>query len=183
MVTRYNQRDLVGPAQAAAIRNLIQALLVSELIQPSKTLWLASAWVSNIEVIDNTAQQFSALEPDWTARPIRLLETLCAIARRGAEVVVILRDDPHNRPFAERLRSTPEWGRRAIHLLLEPDFHEKGLLGADYSLDGSMNFRPAVGGTVAGDFRVAFRVWRAAHGAGLSGNTVTLSGGSGGHRQ
>jgi len=140
MVIRYSQRDLVGPAQAAAIRNLIQALLVSELIQPSKTLWLASAWVSDIEVIDNTAQQFSALEPDWTARPIRLLEALGAIARRGAEVVVILRDDPHNRPFAERLRSTPAWGQRLIHLLLEPDFHEKGLLGDDYSLDGSMNF-------------------------------------------
>lgn len=140
MVTLHTQRDLVGPAQAAAIRNLIQSLLVGELIQPSKTLWLASAWVSDIEVIDNTAQQFSALEPDWTARPIKLLEALCAIVRHGAEVVVILRDDPHNRPFAERLRRTSEGRRRSIHLLLEPDFHEKGLLGDDYSLDGSMNF-------------------------------------------
>ena len=54
--------------------------------------------------------------------------------------MVILRDDPHNRPFAERLRRTSEGRRRSIHLLLEPDFHEKGLLGDDYSLDGSMNF-------------------------------------------
>ena len=129
MVTQHTQRDLVGPAQAAAIRNLIQSLLVGELIQPSKTLWLASAWVSDIEVIDNTAQQFSALEPDWTARPIKLSEALCAIARHGAEVVAILRDDPHNLPFVERLRRSPESQTTGHPLVAGTGFSRKRLAG------------------------------------------------------
>ena len=36
----YPSRDLHGPAQSRAVRDLLQSLLVAELIHPSPKLWL-----------------------------------------------------------------------------------------------------------------------------------------------
>jgi len=64
--------DLHGPAQSRAVRDLLQGLFAAELIHPSAKLWLFFAWITDIELLDNSARQFSALAPDWPATQIRL---------------------------------------------------------------------------------------------------------------
>lgn len=132
-------RDLHGPAQALGIRDLLQGLLVSELISPSPKLWFFFAWISDVELIDNSARQFAALEPDWPAAPIRLSVILKALLRRGVAVRLIIREHGHNDYFIQRLKALKHEFGDLVRWVVEKEFHAKGLLGSDYFLSGSMN--------------------------------------------
>lgn len=135
----YPSRDLHGPAQSRAVRDLFQSLFVAELIHPSPKLWLFFAWVSDIEIIDNSAREFAALEPDWPAAPIRLSQVLRALLARGVELRLVIRADSHNDYFIARLQTLKAHYGVQIKWTVEKSFHAKGLLGADYFLSGSMN--------------------------------------------
>src|SRR5690606_5950009 len=97
-------RDLHGPTQSRAVRDLFQSLFVAELINPSPKLWLFFAWISDVEILDNSARQFAALEPDWPAAPIRLSQVLQALLSRGVQVRLIIREHGHNDYFISKLR-------------------------------------------------------------------------------
>ncbi len=128
-------RDLSAPGQKRAIRDLLQALFVAELLKPSRPLWIASAWISDIELLDNAARQFSALYPDWPAGVIRLSEVIRALLERGGEVIILSRDAPHNHAFARKMETLP-----GTRMLMTPEFHEKDIVGEHFLLSGSMNF-------------------------------------------
>jgi len=132
-------RDLFGPGQSRAIRDLLQSLFVAELVRPSRRLWLIFGWVSDIEILDNRARQFSPLEPDWPASGIRLSSVLRALVERGTNVVVIARDVEHNRLFLNQLSSLCNDIQDGLVIALKPEVHEKGILGDDFLLSGSMN--------------------------------------------
>ncbi len=132
-----NSRDLTGPGQTRAIRDLLQSLFALELLRPSKRLWVGFGWITDIDILDNQARQFSALQPDWPASHIRLSAVLEALAVKGCEVVVLVRDHEWNRSFIEKMRALSHLP--GIRPIIAPDFHEKGLLGDDYVLSGSMN--------------------------------------------
>ena len=135
----YPSRDLHGPAQSRAVRDLFQSLFVTELIHPSPKLWLFFAWISDVEIIDNSAREFAALEPDWPAAPIRLSQVLRALLARGVELRLVIRADGHNDYFIARLQTLKARYGDQIKWTVEKSFHAKGLLGADYFLSGSMN--------------------------------------------
>jgi hypothetical protein len=135
----YPSRDLHGPAQSRAVRDLFQSLFVAELIHPSPKLWLFFAWISDVEVIDNSAREFAALEPDWPAAPIRLSQVLGALLARGVEIRLVIRADGHNEYFIARLQMLKARFGDQIKWTVEKSFHAKGLLGVDYFLSGSMN--------------------------------------------
>lgn len=135
----YPSRDLHGPAQSRAVRDLLQSLFVAELIHPSTKLWLFFAWISDVEIIDNSAREFAALEPDWPAAPIRLSQVLRALLARGVELRLVIRADGHNDYFIARLQTLKARYGDQIKWAVEKTFHAKGLLGADYFLSGSMN--------------------------------------------
>ena len=132
-------RDLHGPTQSRAIRDLFQSLFVAELINPSPKLWLFFAWISDVEILDNSARQFAALEPDWPAAPIRLSQVLQALLSRGVQVRLIIREHGHNEYFTAKLQSLKARYGDLVKWTIEKSFHAKGLLGADYILSGSMN--------------------------------------------
>ena len=54
----FLERDLIGPTQSQSIIDLIQSLLVLELIKPSKTIWVGSPWISDIQLFDNRGLQY-----------------------------------------------------------------------------------------------------------------------------
>ncbi|KPF54095.1 hypothetical protein IP65_09865 [Novosphingobium sp. AAP1] len=135
----YPSRDLHGPTQSRAVRDLFQSLFVAELIHPSPKLWLFFAWISDVEIIDNSAREFAALEPDWPAAPIRLSQVLRALLARGVELRLVIRVDGHNDYFIARLQTLKARYGDQIKWTVEKSFHAKGLLGADYFLSGSMN--------------------------------------------
>lgn len=140
-------RRTIFKAQDVAARELevlVQNLLVLEILAPSQDLWVVSPWVSDIEVIDNRAAGFSAVEPLWPNRWIRLSEVIISLAQRGAHVVVAVRSDEHNLAFRRRLTAAAQDAAVEERIRIEVDDadeqHEKGLLGDDFFLSGSMNF-------------------------------------------
>lgn len=132
-------RDLHGPAQSRAVRDLFQSLFAAELLKPSEKLWLFFAWITDIEILDNSARQFAALQPDWPASSIRLSVVLDSLLVRGANIRLIMREHGHNELFAGRLSELKGLHGGQIRWIVEKDFHAKGLLGDDFFLSGSMN--------------------------------------------
>ena len=146
-------RDLHGPAQSRAVRDLLQSLFAAELIYPSKKLWLFFAWITDIEILDNSARQFGALEPDWPATQIRLSRVLDALLNREVKVRLIIREHGYNNYFVSRLNDLKARHGDKVKWIVEKDFHAKGLLGSDYFLSGSMNLTVS-GITVNGEHLV-----------------------------
>ena len=133
------QRDLTGPSQTQSIRDLLQSLFILEIVQPSKRLWLGSAWISDIPIINNRAKQCASFEPDWPEDYVSLVKVLEAIAKRGVELIIITRNVQTNQSFIDKINIVSSKYPN-LKLILKDDFHEKGLLGEDYELMGSMNF-------------------------------------------
>ena len=133
-------RDLTGPTQGRAIRDLLQTLLVAETLAPSCPLWILSGWITDIAVVDNRAGRFADVDPDWPLGPVPLSAALRTIVARGGSLAVVLRDVSYNRPFLDRLRGIQHSYPGRIRTAVAPEFHEKGMVGTDYDLSGSMNF-------------------------------------------
>ena len=149
-------RDIHGPAQSRAICDVLQTLFSAELLRPSKPLWLCFAWVTDLQLLDNTARQFALLQPDWPTTQIRLSKILGALLARGGQINVVLREHTHNIAFItalERLRT--DHGTN-IRWAVGDNFHAKGLLGDSFFLNGSMNL--TVNGVSVNDEHVVLRL-------------------------
>jgi len=133
-MTRYIHSRLTS----RQVPDLLQTILVAELIAPSQCLWLISPWVSDIPMIDNTANTFQALEPSWYRSKIRLSQVLTALTHQGTTVCVATRPDSHNNSFLETLKTTADWDYLSLHKAEE--LHSKGILSDSFYLAGSMNF-------------------------------------------
>src|SRR5690242_1118757 len=112
-------RDLHGPTQSRAIRDLLQSLFVLEPVRPRKPLWLLAAWETYAPMLVISACQFAGI------------------------VHIVTRPHELNAPFIERMRSLQRSYAGRVKLLVEENFHDKGLVGDDYELAGSMNFTRA----------------------------------------
>lgn len=132
-------RDLFGPGQAVAIRDLLQSLFTAEMLSPSRRLWLLFGWISDVEILDNRARQFSPLNPDWSSNWIRLHAVLEGLVERGGNLALVLKDVEHNYAFIAKMESLRKTYPGRIKIRLDSDVHEKGILGDDFVLSGSMN--------------------------------------------
>lgn len=122
--------------------NLIQSLFSIELAAPSSVIWLVSAWISDVPILDNSGEGFIGIDPGWGSRQVRLSEVLVTLAARGTKLVIVTNEDDVNWPFLERLRSgtATAGASRNLFTRSDADNHEKGLLSDDYYVHGSMNF-------------------------------------------
>lgn len=123
------------------VKELLQAIFVSEMLAPSRCIWLVSPWVSDIPVIDNRTGAFDSIDSSLGARVLRLTELMAKCLRVGTAVVVATRPLPHNQPFLAHLVGVAEElsVSKELRLTESEDLHEKGLLGDDFYLSGSMN--------------------------------------------
>lgn len=128
-----------GGGQTRLVGDLLQTLLVSELVSPSEELLVLSPWISDIDVIDNSAGQFRTLLPGLPTRPVRLTEVLTILARRGSRVRVVTRSDDRNMPVRMRISELPESSPRPL-LFIRDQLHDKGILSDRFHIHGSMNF-------------------------------------------
>lgn len=129
-------------ASATEAADLLAGLFSAELCLPSRCLWLVSPWVSDVELLDNSAGTFDALTR-FGRRRIRLAELLVALASAGTHVVVGTTADGHNTQFLERLRLLAN-DMRVGHMVttsidVSNSLHTKALTGDDFALAGSMN--------------------------------------------
>jgi hypothetical protein len=120
------------------VPDLLQAIFVSEMIAPSPCLWLVSPWISDIPLIDNSANSFLYLNTRWARGKVRFSQVLEALADVGTTIHVATRPLPHNYGFIERLGEAASADHIVIHLVEE--LHEKGIVGDTFYLGGSMNF-------------------------------------------
>lgn len=126
---------------AREAERLLQGLLTVELLRPSETLWLVSAWASDMPVLDNRTGSFAGLSQAWGHREIQLVEVLVELARRGSSVVVATNTHNHNRWFHDRLAALAA-AESVVDRVRHDSYdklHVKGLLGDDFHLRGSMN--------------------------------------------
>lgn len=129
-------------ASAREAADLLAGLFSAELCLPSRCLWLVSPWISDVELLDNSAGTFGALAR-FGKRPVRLAELLVALASAGTHIVVATTADDHNTYFLERLRLLAD-DLRVGHLVstsidVSNNLHTKALAGDDFALAGSMN--------------------------------------------
>ncbi|MEX2375169.1 MAG: protein DpdJ [Dehalococcoidia bacterium] len=125
---------------SAAVADVLHAVFASELIQPSAPLWIVSAWLSDVTVLDNRGGELLSIAPALPIRHVRLVETITELVSRGGDVRVVVRDDPHNRPVVSRLRALEERttaGR--ISVAVRRDLHDKIIATRRLLVEGSMN--------------------------------------------
>lgn len=153
-------RDFTAPWQSRAIQDALQTIFLAELLRPSAEFWMLSAWVSDVELLDNSSRAFSAIRPDWPAGPVRLSQLVQALVARGGRVAVVLREVEHNAPFVRTLHEIRAAAGGSLGLALAPGAHEKTLVGDDYVFGGSMNLTHS--GLTLNDEHVLFRLDRQA---------------------
>jgi phosphatidylserine/phosphatidylglycerophosphate/cardiolipin synthase-like enzyme len=123
------------------VRELLEAVFASEIIHPSRELYLVSPWVRDLPLIDNCSGGFRGLDPSWGRRRFGLVDLLALLVERGCRVVVATRDETNNRAFVRQLEQKVGSGKPArLRVLFAEELHVKGMLGDDYAISGSMNF-------------------------------------------
>jgi hypothetical protein len=124
------------------IRELLQQMILSELLAPGgDRAWLVSPWISNVVLLDNRAAGFSALNPDWGEREIRLIEILVYLMARGTPLGIATSFDGHNDPLLTALEVAAQDAGVGDKLVIvrRALLHTKGLLLSRGLLTGSMN--------------------------------------------
>lgn len=129
-----------GNGPSLEVRDVLQAVFVADLLEPSESIWLVSPWVSDIPVVDNRDGAFSSMGVDWGHREVLLSEALPVVLDAGTRVTVVLRGGDENLAFRTRLRRLMDAYARTLRMLEFTDVHEKGLVTDHATVGGSMNF-------------------------------------------
>jgi hypothetical protein len=156
---RVLERTLrTSPVTGIRVDPVLTAVLLSELLAPSPTLWLVSAWISDVPAVDNSRGDYDTLIDDASPRVYQLSEILGLLTRHGTQLIFVTRYVPENDLFLARVTRAAAQGRS--HVIRGADAHEKTFCGADWLLSGSMNF--TVNGMAVNDEAVTYRLDRAA---------------------
>jgi len=125
----------------AELRELLEMMFAAELLAPSRELWLVSAWVSNVEILNNEDGAYDSFMPDWGRRSLKLTETLCYMMLQGCAVRMVANASDHNaRTFDQLQGLARDWGvEHHLTTLRRETLHIKGLLTDHFYLSGSMN--------------------------------------------
>ncbi|MER8895963.1 phospholipase D-like domain-containing protein DpdK [Mesorhizobium sp. M0676] len=124
------------------VRELLQMMFLGELISPGgQRAWLVSPWISNVVLFDNRAGGFSAVNPEWGAREVRLIEIALYLMARGTSIGIATNLDEHNDAFLDALTVGAEEGglSEKLKIVRRKHLHVKGILLKRGLLTGSMN--------------------------------------------
>jgi hypothetical protein len=136
-VIRKSRQRASGEAAA-----LLAAVFTAELLVPSRCIWIVSPWISDVQLVNNAANTFDALER-WGSRPVRLTELLVTLAEAGTTVVIGTTDEASNAAFLSRTTTLFRDQRLTDLLVVDVDptneLHEKAITTDDCVVAGSMN--------------------------------------------
>ena len=151
----YPERDIQVSGSPLLPSQFLQTILIAELLRPSRRLWICSPWISDVELLDNSARQFSSLDPDWPTATVRFSALLATLLERGATVVIVTDGSAHNDEFLERLAALNDAFPKNLSIIRSPNLRDEGIVGDNFVLDGSMNL--ANGGVSINDERLIYR--------------------------
>jgi len=120
-----------------AVRELLQLVFASELVAPSRCLWIVSPWLRDVPALDNRTGSFISVCPDLPRTEVRLSRVLRVLIERGTQIVIATRPGSGNRQVLDGLGDLPEGNDLIFHE--RPDLHAKGIVGDRFCLIGSMN--------------------------------------------
>lgn len=121
-----------------AARELLQTIFATELLAPSRCVWIVSPWLRDVPILDNRAGDFVAVGPAFPRGFVRLSRVLATLLERGVQIVVATRPELQSRQVVETVRAASPAGRL---LYSERDeLHAKGIVGDRAAVIGSMNF-------------------------------------------
>ena len=123
------------------IRELLQIIFLSEIINPSEELWFISPWISDVTLLDNRSGNFDSVNPDWRGREIRLSDLTLHLLTLGTRIIIVTRGDEHNEVFLDKLRDKACEAAidGLLDLITRDNLHTKGILSDASLLLGSMN--------------------------------------------
>jgi hypothetical protein len=126
-------------AERMELWTLLSTLAIAEMTHPSEDLWIASPWISDIPMVDDSVGRFRAINPFGKSR-IGLVDLLLLLGERGTRVAIVTRpggSDAFASALTDRAAQLPP-GR--VRVLLLANLHAKGWATPAYSVSGSMNF-------------------------------------------
>jgi hypothetical protein len=127
----------------AEIADLLQSMFALELIAPSRSIWIVSPWISDIQLLDNRAGEFATVvDPTWGERWITLSEVLARLLRTGTHLQLGIRvQHEYTDSFVERLNALAarDGGTDRLTVTRDAELHLKGVLADRWYLAGSMN--------------------------------------------
>lgn len=134
-----NERQVrTSGATGVRIDRILSTVLVSELMTPSRSVWLVSPWIGDIDAVDNSSGAYDSVFTDPSNRIYALAEVLGRLTDLGTRLSVVTRPDPYNDTFVDRL--TRQVAKERLHVVRAEDVHEKTFCGDDWLMTGSMNF-------------------------------------------
>jgi len=123
------------------VLDLLQGFFVTELLDSRKRdLWLVSAWISDIPIIDNESSRFDGIGIHNPSK-IKLVDVLVLLMRKEVAIKIVVREDVHNDAFLESLKhKTREKGlSEFLSIRKTKELHSKGIVSISQYYNGSMN--------------------------------------------
>jgi hypothetical protein len=114
------------------LQDLLQGILVTELLAPGGRLWLLSPQLQDAQILDNRGGAFSAINPSWGHRWVRLSEVLIELLQHGLQQlrITVLDSDGNSQQFQHRLvHLARQLGKQEkVHFEQTPTLPSAGLL-------------------------------------------------------
>jgi hypothetical protein len=124
------------------VRRLLAMVFASELLQPSRELWLVSPWLRDVAVLDNRTGDFAAIVPAWAQRELRILDCLTTLLDLGVALHIKVSKDPASQALTDVLRryARERQADDRLRTRVSSVLHTKGLVTSRCLIRGSMNF-------------------------------------------
>ena len=99
-----SERRLHCRTPQRVLRGLLGSLLLTLMCAPrTERLWIASPWIEDLDLFDNTYGQLRGLLPDNQTSSLRLLPFLVALQAQGTDVRVLTHRRDARRPGRDHL--------------------------------------------------------------------------------
>ena len=139
MQTFLQSRDVWTHGGGWPLPDLLRSALASLLLldEQDRPAYFASPWITDFELFDNRFRDYVALFPRLAEQPwIRFSDYLASLSTK-LEVRLITTEYDRSMAFMNTpaVRASPEIKCR----FGESKFHEKGILGPSFYIEGSMN--------------------------------------------
>ena len=142
------RRRLAPQAPSHLVRSLCQAVFGAELLAPGNELWMSTRRVWNVPLIDNRANTFRHLEPNWPQGRVRLLAVLEKLMDEGVEVRILTEEARSNQTFAGEFQSI-EQGIGHLRTIDSWRGVQGGVAASSFYLEGELDLSEKGGLSVA----------------------------------
>jgi hypothetical protein len=145
------RRRLAPQAPSHLVQALCQAAFAAELLDPGDEFWMAVRRLWNVPVLDNRANTFRHLEPNWPQAKVRLQSVLEKMMDEGTVVHVLTEDDPHNETFVSEFRGLQRGSSSGqVQTVDVWKDRQEGIVASSFYLQGGLQLSRRGGLSVAG---------------------------------